>query len=266
MPATLASPLARIYGDLLHEMPADLFIPPEALEVFLETFEGPLDLLLYLIRKHNLDVLDVPMAQLTRQYMDYVEMMRIGQLDLAAEYLLMAAWLTEIKSRMLLPRKEDTVETETDPRAELARRLLEYEQMKLAAQRLDKLPQIGRDFLPAHAWLERVAMEHLPQVDAADLKQAWLTIVGRSKVNQHHKIGREELSVREHMTRIMRFLQDREFVEFTDLFAAEQGIPELVVTFLAILELARESLVQISQQTAFATIYVRRLEANRCLN
>ncbi len=260
MSEAVAPPLARIYGDLLHEMPADLFIPPEALEVFLETFEGPLDLLLYLIRKHNLDVLNVPMAQLTRQYMDYVEMMRIGQLDLAAEYLLMAAWLTEIKSRMLLPRKQDVIEGEADPRAELARRLLEYEQMKLAAQRLDRLPQAGRDFLPAQAWLERVALERLPEVDVADLKQAWLSIVGRTKLRQHHKIGREELSVREHMTRIMRYLQGKEFVEFTELFAAEQGIPELVVTFLAILELARESLVQITQQEAFATLYIRRIE------
>ncbi|MHB9119437.1 MAG: segregation and condensation protein A [Burkholderiales bacterium] len=260
MSEAAAPPIARIYGDLLHEMPSDLFIPPEALEVFLETFEGPLDLLLYLIRKHNLDVLDVPMAQLTRQYMDYVEMMRIGQLDLAAEYLLMAAWLTEIKSRMLLPRKQDAIEDETDPRAELTRRLLEYEQMKLAAQRLDRLPQVGRDFLPAQAWLEKVAVERLPQVDAADLKQAWQIIIGRTKVNQHHKIGREELSVREHMARILRYLLDKEFVEFSELFSVEQGIPELVVTFLAILELARESLVQISQQEAFASIYVRRIE------
>lgn len=254
-PATLA----RVYGRPLHELPGDLYIPPEALEVFLESFEGPLDLLLYLIRKHNLDVLDIPMADLTRQYLGYVEGMRHKQLELAAEYLLMAALLIEIKSRMLLPKPSlPDVEGEVeDPRAELVRRILEYEQMKLAGERIGQLPQAGRDYLAVKVAIESVAIERLPDVDPEDLRQAWLGLVSRARIQRHHRVTREQLSVREHMTRVLRILQDRVVVEFRDLFSVEGAVPELVVTFLAILELAKECLVSVTQQATFAPIYVR---------
>lgn len=251
------SPLARYKGEAILEIPTDLYIPPEALQVLLDTFEGPLDLLLYLIRKHSLDVLDIPMADLTRQYMEYVEIMREHQLELAAEYLLMAAMLTEIKSRMLLPRPSQTPEDEGDPRAELVRRLLEYERMKLAAQKINELPQSGRDFSPAHIWFERTAAEQLPDINAEDLRTAWLGLLARARVNRHHQISREELSVREHMSQILRKLQNLKFVRFEDLFDTNRGVPLLVVTFLAILELARETLVQISQQGVFSPIYLK---------
>ncbi|MBU1689169.1 MAG: segregation/condensation protein A [Gammaproteobacteria bacterium] len=249
--------VVRIHGEPLTEMPHDLYIPPEALEVFLETFEGPLDLLLYLIRRQNLDVLNIQMAELTRQYMHYVEMMHAGQLELAAEYLLMAALLIEIKSRMLLPRRDESTEDETDPRAELVRRLLEYEQMKLAAQRLDELPVAGRDFALVQVWLEQAAAKRLPEVSLDDLKQAWLGVLARARVNRHHKVSREELSVREHMSRLLRRLKDERFAEFGALFDPTRGVPELVVTFLAVLELVRESLVVVTQQEPFAPIYVK---------
>ena len=254
---TLQSPVVRIHGEPLAEMPYDLYIPPEALDVFLETFEGPLDLLLYLIRRQNLDVLNIQMAELTRQYMHYVEMMHEGQLELAAEYLLMAALLIEIKSRMLLPRRDESMEDETDPRAELVRRLLEYERMKLAAQRLDELPVAGRDFALVQVWLEQAAAKRLPEVSLDDLKQAWLGVLARARVNRHHKVSREELSVREHMSRLLRRLKDERFAEFGALFDPTRGIAELVVTFLAVLELVRESLVVVTQQEPFARIYVK---------
>jgi len=238
-------------------VPQDLFIPPDALEVFLETFEGPLDLLLYLIRKQNLDVLDIPMAELTRQYMQYVEMMRASQLELAAEYLLMAALLMEIKSRMLLPKPVNTDQHDRDPRAELVRRLLAYEQMKQASCKLDELPQAGRDFALVQVWIEQVVVKQLPKVYADDLKVAWLGLLARAHVNRHHKVTREQLSVREHMTRILRRLQDSRFAQFADLFSREAGVSELVVTFLAVLELARESLIEVQQQEAFSPIYLR---------
>jgi segregation and condensation protein A len=251
-----AAPIAKIYGQPLLEMPLDLYIPPDALEVFLDQFEGPLDLLLYLIRKENISVLDIPMARLTVQYLEYVEMMRSQQLELAAEYLLMAAMLIEIKSRMLLPRP--SMESgEEDPRAELVRRLLEYEQMKLAAQRLNDLPQAGRDFSLVQVLFERAAQERLPDVSVDDLRMAWLTLLNRASVNQHHKVTREQLSVRAHMSRILRRLQDAQFVEFAELFVPEEGVAVLVVSFLAVLELARESLVEVSQQQAYAPIYVK---------
>src|SRR3954447_14698408 len=186
------SPVARIYGELVTEIPRDLYIPPDALEVFLEKFQGPLDLLLYLIRKHNLDVLDIPMAELTRQYLAYIEMMRANRLELAAEYLLMAAVLIEIKSRMLLPKPLDTVEEESDPRAELVRRLLEYEQMKTAAQRLDELPQAERDFTLVQVWIDQTVIERLPEVRGDDLRNAWLMLLTRSQANRRHQITREE--------------------------------------------------------------------------
>jgi segregation and condensation protein A len=250
-------PLAMVQGKPVLEMPGDLYIPPDALRVFLDTFEGPLDLLLYLIRKHNLDVLDIPMSSLTRQYMDYVEAMQANQLELAAEYLLMAALLIEIKSRMLLPRPAATNTGEEDPRAELVRRLLEYERMKAAAQGINAMPQVGRDFTLVEVWFDREVEQRLPEVDADDLRNAWLGLVARARVTRHHRITREQLSVREHMSRILRSLQNLRFVRFEDLFDADVEIPVLVVTFLAILELARESLVQVTQLGAFSPIYVK---------
>ncbi len=251
-------PRALIHGEPLLEMPADLYIPPDALELVLETFQGPLDLLLYLIRKHNLDVLDIPMAQLTKQYMTYIEIMQRNRLELAAEYLLMAAVLIEIKSRMLLPRPPKLGEEEVeDPRAELMRRLLEYEQMKLAAQKLNELPQVGRDFELVQVLIERTVVERLPQVSVEDLRVAWMTLLTRAKVNAHHKVRREELSVREQMTRLLRQLQHGEFEAFEKLFDHAGGIPQLVVTFIAILELAKETLVEITQTETLGNIYVR---------
>ena len=254
-----AGVIARVYGRPLLELPGDLYIPPEALEIFLESFEGPLDLLLYLIRRHNLDVLDIPMAELTRQYLEYVDAMRQEHLELAAEYLLMAAMLIDIKSRMLLPRppaQADETEPE-DPRAELVRRLLEYEQMKLAGQRINALPLCGREFSAVQVSVDRHLVALLPQVGAEDLRQAWLGLLARARVNRHHRVTREQLSVREHMSRVLRHLADRSFARFEDLFDPGQGPMELVVTLLAILELAKEGLLAIAQQAAYAPIYVR---------
>jgi len=255
-------PFARIYGEPLVEIPTDLYIPPDALEILLDAFQGPLDLLLYLIRKQNLDVLDIPMAPLTRQYLDYVEMMRSRNLDLAAEYLVMAAMLIEIKSRMLLPRPV-IVDEEDDPRAELVRRLLEYEQMKKAAQGLDALPQVGRDVLAISVLVERSALERLPEVHPRDLAEAWRTLLYRARMSEHHRVSREELSVREHMSQILRRLKASRVLEFTELFDPSRGVAVLVVTFLALLELAREALLDVTQSEGFAPIYVRiaRVEA-----
>ena len=250
--------LARLYGEPLFALPTDLYIPPDALEVFLETFEGPLDLLLYLIRRQNFNILDIPMADVTRQYLAYVEQIRKRNLELAAEYLLMAAMLIEIKSRMLLPprRSEEGKEAE-DPRAALVRRLLEYEQMKLAAARLDRLPQLGRDFLRGQVHMEQSLTPSYPDVDASELRDAWLDIQKRAKLTQHHTIRREELSVREHMSQVLRRLQGRRFAMFEDLFDADRGPQVMVVTFIAMLELAREHLIEITQAEAFAPLYVR---------
>jgi len=249
---------ARLYGEPVVQLPQDLYIPPDALEVFLDSFEGPLDLLLYLIRKQNFNVLDIPMAEVTRQYLGYIEEVRQRNLELAAEYLLMAALLIDIKSRMLLPvRKADTDEEPEDPRAELARRLLEYERIKYGAQMLDAMPVVGRDFLAAQAHIEREIEARLPNVDPDDLRAAWADILKRARLVQHHRITREQLSVREHMTIVLRRLQDRRFAEFHELFDVERGVPVLIVTFIALLELARESLVEITQAESFAPIYVR---------
>ncbi len=250
--------VARLYGEPLFAMPQDLYIPPDALEVFLEAFEGPLDLLLYLIRKQNFNILDIPMLSVTRQYLVYVEQIRKRNLELAAEYLLMAAMLIEIKSRMLLPPKKvaDGEEAE-DPRAELVRRLIEYEQMKLAAARLNAIPQFGRDFLKAEVFIEQALQPRFPDVHVADLADAWRDILKRAKLVQHHKISREELSVREHMSIVLKRLQGRKFVGFEDLFDPASGAPVLVVTFIAMLELAKETLIEITQAEAFAPIYVR---------
>ena len=250
--------LARLYGEPLFAMPHDLYIPPDALEVFLEAFEGPLDLLLYLIRKQNFNILDIPMAGLTRQYLVYVDEIRTRNLELAAEYLLMAAMLIEIKSRMLLPPKKVAEgEEPEDPRAELARRLLEYEQMKLAGAGLNAIPHYGRDFLKAQVYIEQSLQQRFPDVHLADLQEAWADILKRAKLVQHHKITREELSVREYMSQVLRKLQGRRFVEFEELFDPSKGSTVLVVTFIALLELGKETLIEITQAEAFAPIYVR---------
>ncbi|HRD96405.1 MAG TPA: ScpA family protein [Rubrivivax sp.] len=250
--------VARLYGEPLFRLPQDLYIPPDALEVFLEAFEGPLDLLLYLIRKQNFNILDIPLASVTRQYLEYVDQIRRHNLELASEYLLMAAMLIEIKSRMLLPPKKsaDGGEPE-DPRAELVRRLVEYEQIKLGAARLDALPMIGRDFLRAQIHIEQSLVPRWPEVHAEDLRQAWQEILQRARLNQHHTISREQLSVREHMSIVLRRLQGRRFVEFHELFDTRRGVPVLVVTFIALLELSRERLLEVTQAEAFAPIYVR---------
>jgi len=254
--------LARLYGEPLFAIPQDLYIPPDALEVFLETFEGPLDLLLYLIRKQNFNVLDIPMAQVTGQYLAYVEEIRRTNLELAGEYLLMAAVLIEIKSRMLLPvKKADTDEEVEDPRAELVRRLLEYEKMKLAAQQLDAIPRMGRDFQRTRAYLDVQVEQLLPEVSPNDLRDAWREIVRRAQLNRSHTITREQLSVRDHMSQILRRLNDVQFLEFRELFTQQLdeggGVPVVVVHFLAMLELVRESLLQITQAEPYAPIYVR---------
>jgi len=250
--------VARLYGEPLFAMPRDLYIPPDAPEVFLEAFEGPLDLLLYLIRKQNFNILDIPMAGVTRQYLVYVDEIRGRNLELAAEYLLMAAMLIEIKSRMLLPPKKVAEGQEAeDPRAELVRRLLEYERMKLAGAKLNAVPQFGRDFLKAQVFIEQSLQPRFPDVNVVDLQEAWQDILKRAKLVQHHKITREELSVREHMSMVLKKLQGRRFVEFEELFDATKGTPVLVVTFIALLELAKETLIEITQAEVFAPIYVR---------
>jgi segregation and condensation protein A len=250
--------LARLYGEPLFAMPHDLYIPPDALEVFLEAFEGPLDLLLYLIRKQNFNILDIPMAAVTRQYLTYVDEIRERNLELAAEYLLMAAMLIEIKSRMLLPPKKAAEGEEAeDPRAELVRRLLEYEQMKAAAFRLNEMPQLGRDVLRAQVYIEQSLQPRFPDVAIVDLQEAWRDILRRARLIQHHKITREELSVREHMSMVLKKLQGRKFVEFEHLFDVNKGVPVLIVTFIATLELAKETLIELTQAEAYAPIYVR---------
>ncbi|HNJ76585.1 MAG: segregation/condensation protein A [Rhodocyclaceae bacterium] len=254
-----ADPVARIYGEPLEQLPLDLYIPPDALAVMLDAFEGPLDLLLYLIRKANVNILDIPMAPLTRQYLDYVEAMRSRNLELAADYLVMAAMLIEIKSRMLLPRPKHTEDGEVeDPRAELVRRLIEYEQMKLASAKLDALPQAERDFIWVEVWVEKSLEQRFPDVSVDDLQQAWATILRQAKLHTHHRVQREELSVREHMGIILRELRTADgFVEFIRMFDPGMGVAGVVVHFLAMLELAREHLVEITQTEAFDPIYVR---------
>ena len=249
--------MAKIYGEPVIELPHDLYIPPDALEIVLEAFEGPLDLLLYLIRKENLDILDIPMAPLTRQYLEYVEIMRKTNLELAAEYLVMAAMLMEIKSRLLLPRPPSAEPSEEDPRAELVRRLLEYERMKKAAQGLDELPQVGRDVIAISVWIEKQVSQRLPDVNPRDLAEAWRTLLHRARLTAHHRVSREELSVRAHMSSILRALKEKRVVEFGELFDPARGVAVLVVTFLALLELARELLVEVTQSAGFGPIYVK---------
>ena len=250
--------MARLYGEPLFQMPLDLYIPPDALEVFLETFEGPLDLLLYLIRKQNFNILDIPLADVTRQYLTYVDQIRKHNLELASDYLLMAAMLIEIKSRMLLPpKKSDDGEEAEDPRAELVRRLIEYEQMKLAAAGLTRIPLLGRDFLRVQVHNDPSVHVRHPDVAVVDLREAWADILKRARLITHHVITREELSVREHMGIVLRTLQGKRFVEFEHLFDPSRGPQVLVVTFIAMLELSKERLLEITQAEAFAPIYVR---------
>ncbi len=256
-PGVADARVATVRGEAMLEMPADLYIPPDALEVFFDTFEGPLDLLLYLIRKANIDILDIPMARLTEQYLEYVELMRRRNLELAAEYLLMAALLMEIKSRMLLPRPRALREEEEDPRAELVRRLMEYESMKLAAHKLDALPVLGRDFLTVEVWIEQAAVQRLPQVRTEDLIAAWQSLLMHARMTQHHKVTREELSVREFMSIILRRLQGGQFSNFASLFDVSKGVAVVVVSFLAVLELVRESLIEVTQSEPYAPIYVK---------
>jgi len=250
--------LAKLYGEPLFALPNDLYIPPDALKVFLEAFEGPLDLLLYLIRKQNFNILDIPMAALTRQYLDYIEEIRRTNLELAAEYLLMAAMLIEIKSRMLLPPKKtaDGEEAE-DPRAELVRRLFEYEQTKMQAAAINAMPQFGRDFWKTQIYIEQSLKPRFPDLNVIELRNAWADILRRAQLVQRHRIAREHLSVREHMSAVLRKLQGRRFVEFEELFDVARGPAVMVVTFIAMLELAKETLIEITQAEAYAPIYVR---------
>ena len=250
--------LALVYGEAVTELPQDLYIPPDALEVFLEAFEGPLDLLLYLIRKQNIDVLDIPVAEITRQYMTYVELMKSVRLELAAEYLVMAAMLAEIKSRMLLPRSAEAEEDEEDPRAELIRRLQEYERFKQAAEDLDGLPRQGRDYVvPTVAAPEAKARKLLPQVDMQELMLCMAEVLRRADLFESHQVTREMLSTRERMSEILERLKDAGFVPFIELFRIEEGRLGVVVTFMAVLELVKEQLVELVQNQAFAPIHVR---------
>lgn len=240
------------------ELPQDLYIPPDALEVFLDAFEGPLDLLLYLIRRQNIDVLDIPIADITHQYVKYIELMEVLQLELAGEYLLMAAMLAEIKSRMLLPRQEGEEGEEEDPRAELVRRLQEYERFKQAAEDIDELPRIERDVVPVQAEVVELRLvKALPDIPMKELLVAFKEVMARAEMFSHHHIARETLSVRQRMSEVLSALQGLDFVEFSRLFKPEEGRMGVVVTFIAILELMRESVLELVQVEAFGPLHVR---------
>ncbi|MGI8738165.1 MAG: segregation and condensation protein A [Gammaproteobacteria bacterium] len=251
------SPLAVVRGEPLTELPVDLYIPPDALRVFLEAFEGPLDLLIYLIKRHNLDILDIPIFDITRQYMEYVEIMKGLQLDLAAEYLLMAAMLAEIKSRMLLPRPVE-IDDEADPRAELVRRLQEYERFRQAAEDIDALPRLERDIFNVAALPPEVsAPRPLPEVSLKDMLAAFKGVLQRAEMFSHHHIRRESLSVRERMSSVLSRLKDEQFTAFTACFTPQEGRAGVNVTLLAVLELIRERLIDLVQAEPFAPIYLR---------
>lgn len=258
-PAQAEMPFAVVEGQPITEMPRDLYIPPQALEVFLEAFEGPLDMLLYLIRRQNVDILDIPIAEITRQYMRYIELMQVLQLELAGEYLLMAATLAEVKSRMLLPRpKGDEAGEEADPRAELVRRLQEYERFKRAAESLDQIPRLDRNTWVASAELvERKVVRIPPQVTLQEMLLVFQDVLARSDMFAHHHVQREPLSVRQRMTDVMSVLASKEFVEFVHLFRAEEGRRGVTVTFVAILELMREGLIEIVQSEPYAPLHIR---------
>ncbi len=249
--------IALIKGEAITELPHDLYIPPDALKVFLETFEGPLDLLLYLIKKQNLDILDISIAEITRQYQTYIDLMQEMQLELAAEYLLMAALLAEIKSRLLLPRHTNTSDEE-DPRAELIRRLKEYEQFKQTAEKLDELPRVGRDIFTVTVFSDNIKpQKRLPNLDLAALLSALNEVIRRASLRTPHLIQREALSVRERMTNILERLQSAKFTSFYSLFTCEEGRLGVVVTFIAILELLKQSDIEIVQEQAYAPIHLR---------
>ncbi len=249
--------LPKIYGEKIDVLPQDLYIPPDALEIYLDSFEGPLDLLIYLIRKNNIDILDIPMANLTSQYINYVEKMRVIKFELAADYLLMSAMLIEIKSRMLLP-KPILEDDEDDPRAELVKKLIEYELMKDASENLKNMPQVGKNIMIAQSYFERVTEIEYPDVSVDELFDAWKNVLRRAKQFEQHQISRSELSVREHMTIILRKLNEKDLLEFSSFFDTEkEPIPKLVVFFLAILELTKEGLIKINQQSSSSPIYLQ---------
>ncbi len=251
-------PLALVYGEAVVDVPQDLYIPPDALEVILDAFEGPLDLLLYLIRKQNIDILDIPVAEITKQYMTYVELMRATKLELAAEYLLMAAMLAEIKSRMLLPRQNIADDEEEDPRAELIRRLQEYEQIKIAAESLDELPRLDRDIKAIQLVApEARARKLLPEVTLQELLLTVSEVLKRAELFEQHQVSREVLSTRERMTAILEKITGKGFVPFIQLFQADEGKLGIVVTFMAVLELVKESLIDLIQNEPFAPIHVK---------
>jgi len=251
-------PFAVVQGEPWSTLPKDLYIPPDALEVFLDAFEGPLDLLLYLIKRQNLNILDIPIAQITAQYMEYVELMKEMRLELAAEYLVMAAMLAEIKSRMLLPRQDEHEDEEGDPRAELIRRLQEYERYKQAAEDIDALPRLGRDLFPVRLEVpERALEQHPPEVDLREILLSLQDVLHRADMFTSHRIEMEALSVRERMSTGLEKLQGDRFVEFTELFSFEEGRRGVVVTFLALLELIKGSLVEMVQAEPFSPIHVK---------
>jgi segregation and condensation protein A len=266
-PEQVEMPFAVVNGEPISQLPRDLYIPPQALEVFLEAFEGPLDLLLYLIRRQNLDILDIPLAEITRQYMQYIELMQDLQLELAGEYLVMAATLAEIKSRMLLPRPPSGAEEDEDPRAELVRRLQEYERFKRAAQDIDGLARLERDVWPTVVELkERRMTRALPQITLQEMLVAFKEVVARAEMFAHHHIARERLSVGERMSDILAMLGSAGFLEFSRLFRPEEGRMGVTVTFVAILELMREGLIDIVQAEAYAPLHVRAAPAGRTLH
>ncbi|MDX1697919.1 MAG: ScpA family protein [Thiohalobacterales bacterium] len=251
-------PLAIVRGQAVESLPTDLYIPPDALQVFLEAFEGPLDLLLYLIRRQNLDITDIPVADITRQYVEYIEIMQDMQLELVGEYLVMSATLAEIKSRMLLPRPVAEDEDEEDPRAELIRRLQEYERYKQAAEDIDALPRLGRDVFQAEAEVpERKVIKLPPEVDLRDLIAAFQDVMKRVSMYEHHHVQLEALSVRERMSIVLSRVSPDRFTAFSELFTVEEGRMGVVVTFLAILELVKESLLDLTQSEPFAPIHVK---------
>src|SRR5688572_14510085 len=267
LPEQVEMPFAMVHGEPVTQLPKDLYIPPQALEVFLEAFEGPLDLLLYMIRRQNLDILDIPIADITKQYMEYITLMEGLQLELAGEYLVMAATLAEIKSRMLLPRAVDpNAGEESDPRADLVRRLQEYERFKSAAENIDRIPRIERDTWVANAELaERKSARPLPQVAMQEMLLAFRDVVQRSEMFAHHHVQRERLSVRVRMSDILATLERSSFVEFVNLFKPEEGRMGVTVTFVAILELVREGLIDIVQTEAYAPLHVRGAQGARGL-
>ena len=266
-PAQGEMPFAMVEGEPITEMPRDLYIPPQALEIFLEAFEGPLDMLLYLIRRQNLDILDIPIAEITRQYMRYIELMQVLQLELAGEYLLMAATLAEVKSRMLLPRpKLDGDADEADPRAELVRRLQEYERFKRAAENIDRIPRMERDYWVASADLvEKKVVRILPQVSLQEMLVAFQDVLSRSDMFAHHHVQREPLSVRQRMTDVLSALEGGGFIEFVKLFSPDEGRRGVTVTFVAILELLREGLIDIAQSEAYGPLHVRKGSRRRVI-